>query len=172
MMNIVIIYENKLTHCVTPYKNKLKHLVPHVLQKLGCSVVKVYKSIQRELSNKYQHDRVYMVFKNLCVLVHWMKVASALIVFSMSEFCYLMGNSCQIKIFVYARKLLPVKYVTTNNVWKWIQLSCGIHFLFIQWKTINVLQDVNVYLCYNFCSLMPVYVWMKNIKFSLKVMFI
>ena len=36
------------------------------------------KSTQRELSYEYQHDRVSMVFKNLCVLVLWMKVASAL----------------------------------------------------------------------------------------------
>ena len=33
---------------------------------------------QQELSNEYQHDRVKMGFKNLCVLVLWMKVASAL----------------------------------------------------------------------------------------------
>ena len=37
-----------------------------------------YESTQRELSNEYQHDRVQMIFKNLCVLVPWMKVASAL----------------------------------------------------------------------------------------------
>ena len=36
------------------------------------------KSTQRELTNEYQHDRVGMVFKNLCVLVLWTKVASAL----------------------------------------------------------------------------------------------
>ena len=36
------------------------------------------KSAQRELSNEYQHDRVQIVFKNLCILVLWMKVASAL----------------------------------------------------------------------------------------------
>ena len=36
------------------------------------------ESTQRELSNEYQHDRVQMVFKNHCVLVLWMKVASAL----------------------------------------------------------------------------------------------
>ena len=30
------------------------------------------------LSNEYQHDRVKMVFKNLCVLVLWTKVPSAL----------------------------------------------------------------------------------------------
>ena len=28
------------------------------------------ESICRELSNEYQHDRVQMVFKNLCVLGH------------------------------------------------------------------------------------------------------
>ena len=36
------------------------------------------ESTQRELSNEYQHDRVQMVFKNLCILVLWRKVASAL----------------------------------------------------------------------------------------------
>ena len=36
------------------------------------------ESTQRELSDEYQHDRVKMVFKNLCVLVLWTKVASAL----------------------------------------------------------------------------------------------
>ena len=33
------------------------------------------ESIYRELSNEYKHDRV---FKNLCMLVLWMKVDSAL----------------------------------------------------------------------------------------------
>ena len=36
------------------------------------------ESTQRELSNEYQHDRVQMVFKDLCILVLWTKVASAL----------------------------------------------------------------------------------------------
>ena len=36
------------------------------------------ESSQWELSNEYQHDRVSMVFKNLCVLVLWTNVASAL----------------------------------------------------------------------------------------------
>ena len=36
------------------------------------------ESTQQELSNEYQHDRVLMFFKNRCVLVLWMKVASAL----------------------------------------------------------------------------------------------
>ena len=36
------------------------------------------ESTQRELSNKYQHERVSMVFKNLCVLLLWTKEASAL----------------------------------------------------------------------------------------------
>ena len=36
------------------------------------------ESTQRELSNEYQYDRVWMVFKNLCILVLWMKVALAI----------------------------------------------------------------------------------------------
>ena len=36
------------------------------------------ESTQRELSNEYQYDRVKMFFKNLCVIVHWTKVVSAL----------------------------------------------------------------------------------------------
>ena len=36
------------------------------------------ESTQRELSNEYQHDRDKMVFKNLCVLMLWTKVASIL----------------------------------------------------------------------------------------------
>ena len=36
-----------------------------------------YESAQRELSNEYQHDRVQMVIKNLCVIVLGMKVATA-----------------------------------------------------------------------------------------------
>ena len=37
------------------------------------------KSTQCELSNKYQHDRVKMVLKNICVLVLWTKVALAMV---------------------------------------------------------------------------------------------
>ena len=36
------------------------------------------ESTRRELSNEYQHDRVLIVFKSLCVLVLWTKVGSAL----------------------------------------------------------------------------------------------
>ena len=36
------------------------------------------ESTQRELSNEYQHDRVWMVCNNLCILVLCTKVASAL----------------------------------------------------------------------------------------------
>ena len=36
------------------------------------------ESTRQELSNEYQHDRVCMVFKNVCVLVLWTKVATAL----------------------------------------------------------------------------------------------
>ena len=37
-----------------------------------------YESAQQELSNEYQHDRVQMVIKDLCVIVLGMKIASAL----------------------------------------------------------------------------------------------
>ena len=36
------------------------------------------ESSQRDLSNEYQHDRVSIIFKNLCVFVLWTKLASAL----------------------------------------------------------------------------------------------
>ena len=36
------------------------------------------ESAQRELSNEYQLDRVWVVFKNLCILVLGTNVASAL----------------------------------------------------------------------------------------------
>ena len=36
------------------------------------------ESTLQELSNKYQHNRVELVFKYLCVLVLWTKVSSAL----------------------------------------------------------------------------------------------
>ena len=36
------------------------------------------ESTQYELSNENQHDRVKMVYKNLSILVLWIKVASAL----------------------------------------------------------------------------------------------
>ena len=36
------------------------------------------ESTHQELSNEYQHDRVSMIFKNLCILVLWKKVALAL----------------------------------------------------------------------------------------------
>ena len=36
------------------------------------------ESTQRELSNEYQHDSVLMIFRNVCVLVLWANVVSAL----------------------------------------------------------------------------------------------
>ena len=36
------------------------------------------ESTLRELSNEYQHDRVQMVIKKVCILVLWLKLASAL----------------------------------------------------------------------------------------------
>ena len=35
-------------------------------------------SSQGDISNEYQHDRVWMIFKNLCIIVLWTKIASAL----------------------------------------------------------------------------------------------
>ena len=37
-----------------------------------------YEGTQRELSNEYQDDSVWRVFKEFCILVSWTKVASAL----------------------------------------------------------------------------------------------
>ena len=36
------------------------------------------ESAQQELPNEYQHDRVLMVLQNLCILVLWAIVATAL----------------------------------------------------------------------------------------------
>ena len=36
------------------------------------------ESTRRELSNEYQHNRIKMVFKNICLLVLWTKISSAL----------------------------------------------------------------------------------------------
>ena len=36
-----------------------------------------FEITQRELSNEYHYGRVFMVFKNLCLLVLWTKVALA-----------------------------------------------------------------------------------------------
>ena len=36
------------------------------------------ENTQRDLSNEYQYDKVWMILKNLCILMIWMKVASAL----------------------------------------------------------------------------------------------
>ena len=37
------------------------------------------ESTQWELSNEYQHDRVLIVFKNLYIIVLWMKIALAFV---------------------------------------------------------------------------------------------
>ena len=37
-----------------------------------------FESTQRELPNEYQHDSVWKVFKDFCILESWTKVASAL----------------------------------------------------------------------------------------------
>ena len=43
------------------------------------------ESTQQELSNKYQHDSVWIVCKELCILVSWTKVASGLKALAISE---------------------------------------------------------------------------------------
>ena len=55
-----------------------------------------YESTQRELSNEYQQDRVYMVFKGLCVLVLWTKVASALE--GLSKIKVQHSSECKVKL--------------------------------------------------------------------------
>ena len=51
-----------------------------MMQKLAETLANGYSSecTQQELSDEYQHGWVWMVFNNLCLLVLWMKVASAL----------------------------------------------------------------------------------------------
>ena len=51
------------------------------------------ESAQRELSNEYQHDKVPMIFKDLCILVLWTKVASALEGLSATLAIPLLSNS-------------------------------------------------------------------------------
>ena len=60
------------TYCFKKPKNKSSKPLA-----LGYSSV----STQQELSNDYEHDRVWM-FKKLCILVLWTRVASALEVLS------------------------------------------------------------------------------------------
>ena len=58
------------------------------------------ESTQQGLSNEYQHDRVLMVFKNLCVLVLWTKETSALdslrVVISSYEFLAIVVDDGQV----------------------------------------------------------------------------
>ena len=64
------------------------------------------ESTQWELSNEYQHDRVSMIFKNLCILVRWTKVASALeeLVVSLPEEC--LSHGFQITMIPFAPELV------------------------------------------------------------------
>ena len=43
------------------------------------------ESTHQELSDEYQHDRVLMIFKIICILMLWTKVTSALEGFSWFE---------------------------------------------------------------------------------------
>ena len=46
-----------------------------------------YESTQQELSNEYQHDRVWMLFTNRCILVLWTKVADSIGRVKLSHYC-------------------------------------------------------------------------------------
>ena len=89
------------------------------------------ESTQRELSNEYEHDRVWMIFKNLCILVLWMKVASALeglsthswyntkYQFNMNKKISISIHSLKLSLFfpgrlLHLQKLLKVLYVETS----------------------------------------------------------
>ena len=56
-----------------------KYLVMPKTSKMIDTLAHGYSSenTQLELSNEYQHGRVLMVLKNLCILVLWSKVASS-----------------------------------------------------------------------------------------------
>ena len=51
------------------------------------------ESPQGELSNEYQHDRVWMVFKKFCVRVLWTKIASALEGFTLMHLVANLANT-------------------------------------------------------------------------------
>ena len=67
-------------------------------------------STQRELSHEYQHDRIWIVIKDMCVLARWTKVAST------SE-----GNNCSLKLGAHRGWS---EYVFRRN-WK---ISLRVHF--------------------------------------------
>ena len=56
------------------------------------------ESAPRELSNEYQHDRRWMVFKNLCICVLWTKVALVLEGLRISRFLLYTGRYCSLKL--------------------------------------------------------------------------
>ena len=75
------------------------------------------ESTQWELSNRYQHDRVKMFFKSICVLLLWTKVASALegltvctYVFGVKT-CISPGNIWTLEV----SKILGISYMCINH---------------------------------------------------------
>ena len=77
MISIMITIFQNLKSLLNSFKlfNKIytNSLIFLALNKYGW-----FESTQREISNEYQHDKVTKVFKNLCILVLWTKVALAL----------------------------------------------------------------------------------------------
>ena len=104
------------------------------------------ESAQRELSNEYQHGRVQMVFKNLCIFVPWMKVASALegltYIFhpitydaELQGFPLRVGRRDKIRLSAPAQKQ-QVREVYETGLWRHLsQLSSG----GLRWAQVGVL---------------------------------
>ena len=111
-----------------------------------------YESTRWELSNGYQHDRVSMVFENICVLVIWMKEASALegltsplnfqILQTISKVKVFFDNyNCDRKSFHHKQKLkISLFPDILSNLWNhWNPWVC---FLQVNFISIHVLPNI------------------------------
>ena len=78
-----------------------------------------FESTQRELSNEYQHDRVKMVLKDLCILVLWMKVA--LVMEGLTYSCLEIWTNV-----VCTDDASENNYVIEQKFTKYLKESCGL----------------------------------------------
>ena len=85
------------------------------------------ESTQLGLSNGYQHDRLQIIFKKFCVLVLWMKVASALEGLTLNLIITNFVLKCQRKEFNVVRSCKLGLFVRVSR-WPWNEM----HWL---WKT-------------------------------------
>ena len=69
------------------------------------------ESTPRELSNEYQHDRASLVFENICILVLWMEVVSALEGLNRSNAEATFVQSSRIDAKIFEKHLNPVMLV-------------------------------------------------------------